>query len=254
MIDLFLIGIGSGDPEHLTFQAARALREADFVLIPHKGPDKADLAELRRAICARFVDDAAARIVEFDLPRRDETIAHYPRRVADWHEKIAAVWSTAIDEGMARRGVQAPKVALLVWGDPSLYDSTLRIAALLTRETRLHVIPGVTSLQMLTAAHAIPLVAVGAPVVITTGRRLRDEGWPAGVDTVAVMLDGDCSFQSLDPHGVTIYWGAFVGMPEQIVMSGRLAEIGPAIVAARASARARHGWIMDIYMLRRAAG
>ena len=72
-----------------------------------------------------------------------------------------------------------------------------------------------------------------------------------GVDRIVVMLDGDCAFQGLDPKGVTIWWGAFLAMPEQILMHGPLASSGPEIIAARTDARARHGWIMDIYLLER---
>ena len=73
----------------------------------------------------------------------------------------------------------------------------------------------------------------------------------AAADTVVVMLDGECSFQSLDPKGISIWWGAYVGMKEQIILSGDLAETAPKIVKLRAEARAAHGWIMDIYLLRR---
>jgi precorrin-6A synthase len=65
------------------------------------------------------------------------------------------------------------------------------------------------------------------------------------------MLDGACAFQTLDPTGVTIWWGAYVGMAEQTLRAGPLATTGPQIIAARAAARAAHGWIMDIYILRR---
>ena len=145
-------------------------------------------------------------------------------------------------------------MALLVWGDPSLYDSTLRIAERLGRAmpVRVTVIPGLTSLQVLTAVHAIPLNQVGAPVTITTGRRLRDEGWPEDATTVAVMLDGEASFQSLDPAGLHIWWGAFVGMPDQTLIEGPLAEVATRIADTRARLREAHGWVMDIYLLRRA--
>ena len=146
---------------------------------------------------------------------------------------------------------QAREVVLLVWGDPSLYDSTLRIAARLRPAPKLRVVPGITALQALTAAHAIPLNTVNGPVTITTGRRLRDHGWPEGAETVAVMLDGECSFLGLAPEGVRIWWGACLGMANQVLDAGPLAEAGPRIVAARAEARAAHGWIMDIYLLRR---
>jgi precorrin-6A synthase len=65
------------------------------------------------------------------------------------------------------------------------------------------------------------------------------------------MLDGGTAFQALDPLGVQIWWGAYLGMPDQMLLSGALAEVSGAIVAARTEARARHGWIMDSYILKR---
>lgn len=243
---LTLIGIGTGNPEHLTLQAVRAMNAQDAILIPHKGEGKADLAELRRAICDEILTNAATRIVEFDLPVRDEATVDYRQRVDDWHDAIAQVWQNALPEGVER-------VALLVWGDPSLYDSTLRIASRLTPPPEIAVIPGITSLQALTAAHAIPINEIGAPFVVTTGRRLRDEGWPADADTIAVMLDGGCAFQTVPPEGVHIWWGGYVGMKEQIICEGALSEVCDKIIDMRAKARAAHGWIMDIYILRRIA-
>jgi precorrin-6A synthase len=240
--EFVLIGIGTGDPDHLTLQAVREINAADLILIPRKGAAKADLADLRRTICARVLTSPATRIAEFDVPERDPATPDYLRRVEDWHDAIAAAWAAHLPE--------TGRVALLVWGDPALYDSTLRIAARLPDWT-VRVVPGLMSMNVLTAAHAITLNALGAPFVVTTGRRLRDEGWPVGVDCAVVMLDGECSFRHLDPAGLSIWWGAYVGMPEQVLLSGPLADIADRIVAARAEARAAHGWIMDIYLLRR---
>lgn len=246
-MELLLIGIGTGNPEHLTLQAMRAMNRADLLLIPRKGADKSDLADLRRAICDQVLTNQATRIAEFDMPIRDPENPSYLARVENWHQAIASEWARAIDSCP-----RAQTVALLVWGDPALYDSTLRIAARLDRDMRVTVIPGLMSPQVLTAAHGIPLNDLGAAFLVTTGRRLRDEGWPAGVDTLVVMLDGQCSFAALDPAGVTIWWGAYVGMPHQMLDHGALADAGPRIQSARAKARAQHGWIMDIYVLRRA--
>ncbi len=246
MITLLLVGIGTGNPDHLTLQAVKALNRADLVLIPRKGPDKADLAELRRAICAEVITNPAVRLAEFDLPQRDAARADYRAGVDDWHDAIAAVWADTIAADPGAR-----TVALLVWGDPALYDSTLRIAARLRPTPRIEVIPGITAIQALTAAHGIPLNQIGAPFIVTTGRRLRDHGWPPGADTVLVMLDGECSFARLPPEGLSIWWGAYLGMPEEIILSGTLPEATAAIIAARAAARAAHGWIMDVYLLRR---
>lgn len=238
---LHLIGTGTGNPDHLTLQAVQHLSRADLVLIPRKGPDKADLADLRRLICTAHLPDAT-RIAEFDMPVRDPSLP-YLEAVERWHDEIAVIWAQTI----AARLPDGGDVALLVWGDPSLYDSTLRIARRLGLEVA--VVPGITSLQVLTAAHAIPLNALGAPVVITTGRRLREGGWPMDARRVAVMLDAGSAFEMLNPEGIHIWWGAYLGLPQQALIAGPLAETGPRITKTRAELRARHGWIMDIYLL-----
>jgi precorrin-6A synthase len=247
---LSLVGIGCGDPEQLTLAAIRAINAADVILIPRKGEEKTDLAELRREICARVLTNTRTRLVEFDLPVRDAVREDYRGGVDDWHDAVAAVWSREIETHLGAGG----RVAFLIWGDPSLYDSSLRIARRLAPLPEIEVIPGVTALQALCAAHAIPLNEIGAPFLVTTGRQLREGGWPAGVETIAVMLDGGAAFQSLDPNGLHIWWGAYLGMPHQIIFAGPLAETGAAIVAARAEARSRHGWIMDSYILKRVSG
>jgi precorrin-6A synthase len=250
MIELLLVGIGTGNPDHLTLQAIKALNSADLVMIPRKGETKADLAGLRRTICADVLTNPDVRLAEFDLPVRDAANPDYHAGVDDWHDAIARVWKDTILAEIGPSG----RVALLVWGDPSLYDSTLRIAGRVARNLplTLRVIPGITALQALTAAHAIPINDIGAPFVVTTGRKLRDDGWPDGVDTLAVMLDGECSFRAIDPSGISIWWGAYVGMKEEIILSGPLADLSDRIVETRAKTRADHGWIMDIYILRRA--
>ena len=256
MIALSLVGIGTGNPDHLTRQGAAALNGADIILIPRKDDSKADLAELREALCAAVVTNPATRIVHFDMPLRDSADAdpaHYADAVNRWHDAIAAIWHEKIRTHLQCDGPDGGKLALLVWGDPSLYDSTLRIAERLKLRLALQVsvVPGITALQALTAAHAIPLNDINAPVTITTGRQLRQHGWPASAETVAVMLDGECSFQHLEPAGVSIWWGAYLGMPEQVLVSGALADVAPRILQQRQSARAAHGWIMDTYLLRK---
>ena len=242
MTELWLVGIGTGNPAHVTLEGMAALRGAACVLIPRKGAGKEDLAHLRHAILRAA--GAEARVIEFDMPVRDETLP-YAMRVEAWHDEIARRWQAALSDAP-----EGPR-ALLVWGDPGLYDSTLRIAARLSPAPAIRVIPGITALQALTAAHAIPFNTVNGSVTVTTGRRLREGGWPEGAETVAVLLDGECSFQYLPPEGLHIWWGAFLGMPEQLLDSGPLFEAAPRIIATRAEARARHGWLMDTYLLRR---
>lgn len=248
MIDLALIGIGTGNPDHLTAEAVRAMNEADLVLLPRKGSAKSDLIDLRRAICAQVLT-RPVRVVEFDMPVRDAS-AVYARAVDDWHAAIAAAWRAQIAAHLPAGG----RLALLVWGDPSLYDSTLRIAERLEAgglPLHVRVVPGLTSIQLLTAAHAIPLNPLAGAVTITTGRLLRANGWPEGADTIVVMLDTGCAFEALKPCGISIWWGAYLGMAQETLIQGPLAEAGPRIAVQRAELRARHGWIMDVYLMRK---
>ncbi len=251
MTKLSLVGIGSGNPDHLTLQAIKTLENADVILLPRKGDEKTELADLRRMIASELLA-TKPKIVEFDYPVRDADTPKYLDGVNTWHDALAAIWQDLIATQVPENG----SVALMVWGDPSLYDSTLRIAdRLIARgiELDVQVIPGITSLQMLTAAHAIPLNTLGGAVQITTGRKLRVEGWPADTPTVAVMLDGECSFQGLDAEDIHIWWGGYVGMDQQLLIEGPLSMVSAQIVKARADARASNGWIMDIYLLRKSA-
>lgn len=251
MIDLHLVGIGTGNPDHLTRAAIQALNSADLILLPRKGDEKSDLADLRRAICDEVLS-GPVRIVEFDMPER-ESGGDYLGTVYEWHAEIAAVWARLIGAHLPDGGA----VALLVWGDPCLYDSTLRIAGRLQAggmAMTCRIVPGITSLQALTAAHGIPLNGLGGAVQITTGRRLRTEGWPEGADSVAVMLDSGGAFEALPPAGLHIWWGAYLGMAKQALIAGPLAEVSARIMAERRRLRAEHGWIMDTYLLRREDG
>jgi precorrin-6A synthase len=199
--------------------------------------------ELRREICERFITRPGYRFVELPDPKRASD-GEYTQVVADWHSARARLWAQAIETELGPDGVGA----FLAWGDPSLYDSTLRILDEVAGHVELSydVIPGITAVQALTARHRIPLNDIGEPVLITTGRQLRGGGLTG---SAAVMLDGDCSFLSCPPQ-TRIWWGAYLGTADELLMSGTVGEVGERIADARAEARARHGWIMDTYLLR----
>ena len=111
-------------------------------------------------------------------------------------------------------------------------------------------IPGITSVQALTAGHKIPVNEIGKPFMVTTGRQLRDSGFPDDADTIIVMLDGHCAFQTLDRTAYHIWWGAYLGMENEILIEGALHEVCDKIIETRTLARTAHGWLMDCYMLR----
>lgn len=254
---LRVIGIGPGDPRQVTVEAIEAMQGVDAFLVLDKGSSrgnaavKKSLVGVRREICARYVRGGQPRFVEVDDPRREPNPADYEAEVRRWHGERAARIERALLDEVGEDGV----AAILVWGDPALYDSTLRIVEDIRARGALGlvvtVIPGVTSASALTAAHQILANRIGEAIHITTGRRLPDT--PPGADTnQIVMLDADCTFRRTADPADHIWWGAYLGTPDQILISGTVGEVGERIARVRAEARDRMGWIMDIYLLRAA--
>ncbi len=248
MRELLVIGIGTGNPDHVTVEAVRALNQAEVFFVVDKGALKSGLLELRDEICRRHIGNQHGyRVIEIADPPRDRDpvdAAAYYGAVEGWHDARARLFAEAIAGELDEDGVGA----FLVWGDPSLYDSTLRvidrILALGTVRFDYRVIAGITSVQALTAAHRIPLNRIGEPITITPARQLTAEA-----SNTVVMLDP--GFAAADFEGVDVYWGAYLGGPNEVTISGRLPEVAPEIERTRAELRERHGWIMDTYLLRR---
>jgi len=252
MKEVLVIGIGVGDPDHLTVQAVRALNRVDVFFVMDKGVTKGKLRAVREEILRRHAKDRRYRIVEAASPPRDPSPADYRGCVDDLNKAKQGVFRALIGE--LEDGEAG---AFLVWGDPMLYDSTIRNLDAL-KESGLtfdyDVIPGVTAIQALAAAHKIPLNRIAEAVTITTGRKLAN-GFPPGSDSVVVLLDGEDTYRRFvdsKVHGdVDIYWGARLGTPDQILIAGKVKDVAEEIHRRRAEARRANGWIMDTYLLRR---
>jgi precorrin-6A synthase len=250
MRKVFVIGIGAGNPDYITIQAINALNKVDVFFIIDKGEEKEDLVRLRKEICERHIKNKPYRMVEAADPPRDRTASSYEPAVRAWHEQRAGIYQRLIGEELGEDECGA----FLVWGDPSLYDSTLRIIEQIIAKGKVafeyEVIPGITAVQALAARHRIALNRIGRPVHITTGRKIS-EGLPNNVDDVIVMLDANCSFKTIDDPDIDIYWGAYIGTEDEILVAGNLRERMDDIERMRAQAKARKGWIMDTYLLRK---
>lgn len=250
MRKLFIIGIGAGDPEYMTIQAIKALNQVDVIFVVDKGREKQALARLRTEVCERFIDEETYRVVPIADPERDRTASAYGAAVDDWRRRRAEAYEAAILAELAddERG------AFLVWGDPAIYDSTLAIVEeILARGAvtlEYEVIPGISSIQALAARHKVALNRVGEPIQITTGRRLK-ETRSEDVENVVVMLDADNAYRAVAGDEIDIFWGAYVGTEDEILISGALPEVEVQIEQVRHEARQRIGWIMDTYLLRR---
>jgi precorrin-6A synthase len=250
---VLVVGIGAGDPEHLTLGAVRALNETDVVFLVDKGETHTDLRQARLDLCHRIIDPRHPwRVEEVELGAvRDRGDGPYRATVAAWRAARVAAYGDLVG------GLHETETgAFLVWGDPTLYDGTLDVLA----EVRaagdvafdVEVVPGISSVSALAARHGVTLNRPGEPVQITTGRRLAREGMPEGIDSVVVVLDTHEAWRQLDDD-LDIWWGAFVGLPGERLVTGRLGDQRTTIGHERAAARSRHGWVFDTYLLRRRA-
>jgi precorrin-6A synthase len=249
---VMIIGIGAGNPDFITIQAINAMNRVDVFFIPDKGIEKADLSRVRGLIIDRYVRDRPFRTVEYHVPSRRRESDDYEGAVSAWHADISDTFGRLILEELGDADVGA----FLVWGDPTLYDSTLRILEHLRAkgafELDYEVIPGISSIQALAARHRVAINAIGRAVLITSGRELA-EGFPNNVDSVMVLLNADKALRRADGD-LEAYWGAYVGMPEEILVSGKLRDIVDEIERIRSAARSEKGWIMDCVLLKRPSG
>ncbi len=239
-VTIRVLGIGMG-PGQITAEVAAALRSADYVVAADKGGDDPLLAT-RRVIAAQY----GLEVVAVPDPKRDRADpAGYPGAVADWHAARVAAYFEVL---AARAGT----AAFLVWGDPGLYDSTIRIAGELADRlpAGFDVLPGVSAPQALAARHRIVLHEIGQPVHLTTARRLS-QAIAAGQGNIVVMLGGSSQYDRLDDLADwSIWWGANLGTDTEELISGRVGDVLPRLRKARDRASAAAGWVMDAYLLR----
>ncbi|MDO5676963.1 MAG: precorrin-6A synthase (deacetylating) [Propionibacteriaceae bacterium] len=255
--DVVLIGIGAGDPNWITLEAINAINAIDVLFVVVKEDEYDEPVAFRRELMAthRRPDQPPVRVVELqDPPRPWRSTPDYPAAVKLWRQQRFEQWGAAIDEAVA----DGETGGFLVWGDPSLYESTLAIVeriaeAAVERPLVVRVIPGISCVLALAARHRIPLNRQGKAVQISPARLLAN-GVPPEVDDVVVMLDGKQTFAHIDPTNLEIYWGAYLGTPDEILLSGPLAEVRDEVARVRAEAAERKGWMFDTYLLRRVAG
>ncbi|NEX19992.1 precorrin-6A synthase (deacetylating) [Thiorhodococcus mannitoliphagus] len=251
MKKLYLIGMGPGGPQYLTIQAIETLKRTNvFFMLEKEGQGKEELLQMRKDILTHYLGESGYRVVIATSPPRRMTAEGYKAGVKVWHDEKRALFerllTQELDDGQSG--------ALLLWGDPSIYDQTVSLIAELAAssagELDFEIIPGITSVQMLTARHKIPMNRVGESITITTGRHAETCD-PADLQNAVVMLDYNASFQRFKGQNMDVYWGGYLGCPDEVLVSGPIDEVTDDLLATKAAVRDKKGWLMDIYLLRR---
>src|ERR687897_2839267 len=126
------VGVGPGDPEHVTLEALRALREADRVFAPSLALDVVGRAE---SIVREAAPDVPVERLVISM-RRDGG----PEVYGDAARRIAA----ALDRG--------ERVAFATLGDPNIYStfsSLAREVRALRPDTAVETVAGIMAFQAL---------------------------------------------------------------------------------------------------------
>ncbi|MDU0810236.1 MAG: precorrin-6A synthase (deacetylating) [Burkholderia sp.] len=251
MKKIFVIGIGAGNPEYITIQAINALNKVDVFFIMEKGEKKKKLSILRKEIINRYVNkNRTYRVVCTKTPDRTCVDGDYISEIQALNHDKQYIFERLISKELS----DGECGAFLVWGDPSLYDSTTRIINKISKIEKYaieyKVIPGISSVQALAARHRISLNEIGQPIEIKNGRTLIED-FPDEASSIVVMLDSKNAFYQIRNNDFDIYWGAYIGTPDEILISGKLSDVANDIIRIRSEARERYGWIMDTYVLKK---
>jgi precorrin-6A synthase len=239
---VYIIGIGPGDPKYLTLEAYEIIKKAKNFIIPLKKGPKEELTKIREKViefCKEGKTDY--RIIKVKFPERKKG-GVYKLEVESWRKEKASILAEVLKD--------VDEACFLVLGDPSLYDGHIEIFKEVSKNLpmEIEVIPGISTINLLSAKHKISLTKVAETLVITTPRPLRKQK-EISRNTV-VFLDNYETFKLFkDDSELMIYWGAYLGTEKEVLFNGKLFECWQELVELRRKLKEKHGYIMETYLL-----
>jgi precorrin-2/cobalt-factor-2 C20-methyltransferase len=141
------VGVGPGDPELVTFKAARALREADVVAFFCK---RGEPGHARKIAAAHWRADVT------ELPLVFPVTTEIPKCSAGYRDALCAFYDAAA--GKIASEIEAGRnVVVVCEGDPLFYGSYMHVHARLVPRFAAAIVAGVTGMSGCWAAAATPM-------------------------------------------------------------------------------------------------
>ena len=143
------VGVGPGDPDHVTVKALRTLETADVILVPSTEARAGGVGRAEEIVCTHLpAKTAAIRRIPFSMA---EHRGVGQRRASAWEASATAI--EAFEAG-------AKRVAFATVGDASVFSTFSYLCDLVSRriEVTIEVIPGITAMQAIAATSRTPLV------------------------------------------------------------------------------------------------
>ncbi|WP_028581918.1 precorrin-2 C(20)-methyltransferase [Desulfogranum japonicum] len=164
---LYLVGVGPGDPELMTYKAVRILKSTPVWAVPKARSNGTSSA---LAIVGGLIDTHEKTIIELSFIMKKVVLG------AQVDPEQAEAWKTSADEVIALLD-KGQDVAFPTLGDVGMYSTAFYLLTMILErrpDTRVTIIPGITAMSACAAGMNMPL-ALGDDVLAVVPATFEDE-------------------------------------------------------------------------------
>ncbi|MGD9947068.1 MAG: precorrin-2 C(20)-methyltransferase [Desulfobulbus sp.] len=164
---LYLVGVGPGDPELMTYKAVRTLSEAKVWAVPTARENGLSSAQ---KIAGQMVPDNGRTILSLCFPMKKVYLGQ------ETDEQLLTAWRKSADE-VIRHLDRGEDVAFPTLGDATLYSTAFYLLAMIQEQRpniSVTVVPGITAMAACAASQSNPL-ALGDDVLAVVPAAFEDD-------------------------------------------------------------------------------